>query len=135
MNIRFAGRIFFRAVGIGLVLASGVVAAHHSFRTEFDSNQPIEVTGTVTKVEWRNPHARFYVDVEQEDGQVVNWNFELASPNILFRRGWKKDELVPGDKVTVRAFQARNASYVANTDTVTRLSDDKKVLSMSSPRE
>ncbi len=135
MNIRFSVRLFFRAVGVAMGFASCVVAAHHSFRTQFDSNQPIEVTGTVTKVEWRNPHARFYVDVEQEDGQVVNWNFELASPNILFRRGWKKAELVPGDKVTVRAFRARNASYVANTDTVTRLSDDKKVLSMSSPRE
>jgi hypothetical protein len=117
------------------LLVSGMAFAHHSFRTEFDSEQPIEVTGTVTKVEWMNPHARFYVDVEQEDGTVVNWDFELASPNILYRRGWRKDSVVPGDEVNVKAFRARHAEYVANTDTLTRLSDGKQVLSMSSPRE
>ncbi len=116
------------AASIGLILAPNAVLAHHSFAAEFDPDQPIEVTGTVTKVEWTNPHARFYVDVEEENGEVVNWDFELGSPNTLFRRGWSRDTLKPGDVITVAAFRARNASYVANTSTVT-LSDGREVLS------
>ena len=121
-------------VTIGMFLMSNLTFAHHSFRTEFDSKQIIEVTGTVTKIEWTNPHARFYVDVVQENGEVINWDFELASPNILFRRGWKKNTLKPGDVVTVIGFRARKAPYVANTQTVTT-TDGRQVLSMSSPRE
>ncbi len=120
---------------VGLMLVSAQLFAHHSFRAEFDSEQPIEITGTVTKIEWTNPHARFYVDVEGDTGEVVNWDFELASPNSLFRRGWKRDSLKPGDVVTVSAFRARNSPYVANTRTVT-LSDGQRVFStLSSPPE
>ncbi len=119
----------------GLMLGSAPLFAHHSFRAEFDSEQPIEITGTVTKIEWTNPHARFYVDAEGDTGEVVNWDFELASPNSLFRRGWKRDSLKPGDVVTVSAFRARNSPYVANTRTVT-LSDGQRVFStLSSPPE
>ncbi len=119
----------------GLMLVSAPLFAHHSFRAEFDSEQPIEITGTVTEIEWTNPHARFYVDVEDDAGEVINWDFELASPNSLFRRGWKRDSLKPGDVVTVSAFRARNSPYVANTRTVT-LSDGQRVFStLSSPPE
>jgi DNA/RNA endonuclease YhcR with UshA esterase domain len=93
--------------------------AHHAFNAEFDRNKPITVTGTVTKVEWMNPHARFYVDVKQEDGKVVNWDFELGSPNILMRRGWSRFTLKEGDVVTVTGWAAKNASNVANSGTVT----------------
>ena len=120
---------------VGLIVVSAPLFAHHNFRAEFDSDQPIEVTGTVTAVEWTNPHARFYVKVEDDTGEAVNWDFELASPNILFRRGWKRDSLRPGDVVTVTALRARNSSHVANTSTVT-LSDGQRVFSfLSSPRE
>ena len=120
--------LFAGAAGLGLAMASTLALSHHSFRAEFDSNQPVEVTGTVTKVEWTNPHARFYVDVEQENGEVVNWDFELASPNSLFRRGWSRHSLNPGDVVTVKAVRARNAPHVANTTSVT-LSNGERVFS------
>ncbi len=107
-------------------------AAHHAFAAEFDRDRPVEVTGTVTRVEWTNPHARFYVDVEDEDGETVNWDFELTTPNILFRQGWSRNSLREGDVVTVKGFRARNAPYVANAGEV-MLSDGRTVFSGSGP--
>ena len=122
-------------VGAAFVLAPNALLAHHNFRSIFDTDQPVEVTGTVTEVRWTNPHARFYVDVVGEGGEVVTWNFELASPNSLFRRGWKRDSLKPGDIVTVTAFRARNVPNLANTSTVT-LSDGQQVFgTLTSPPE
>ena len=94
-------------------------AGPHAFAAEFDANLPLELTGTVTNVEWMNPHARFYIDVEDEDGNVVNWNFELSSPNMLMRRGWRRDSMNVGDVVTVTGFRAKNAPDVGNARTVT----------------
>ena len=79
--------------GIGLVAAAAPVVAHHSFAAEYDSSKPITLKGTVTRVEWTNPHARFYVDVKDEGGSVTNWNLELASPNVLARQGWTRNSL------------------------------------------
>ena len=76
--------------GIGLVAAAAPVVAHHSFAAEYDSTKPVTLKGTVTRVEWTNPHARFYVDVKDAKGVVTNWNFELASPNVLKRNGWTR---------------------------------------------
>ena len=84
------------AAGFGLLI-SVPVFAHHSFEAEYDSNKPINITGSVTKVEWMNPHARFYVEVKDEKGVVTNWNFELGSPNVLTRQGWRRDSLKVGD--------------------------------------
>lgn len=95
------------------------VAAHHSFSAEFSRDLPIEVTGTVTRVEWTNPHARFYIESKNSDGEIVEWDFELTTPNILVRRGWARDSLQPGDVVTVTGWRARNALYVANAGSVT----------------
>ena len=84
----------FAALGLGALLAQGTVSAHHSFAAEFDRNQKVTITGSVTKVEWENPHARFYVDSKDEgSGEIVNWDFELASPNGLMRRGWTRNSM------------------------------------------
>ena len=82
-----------------LLLTAGAASAHHSFAAEFDRDMPITVTGTVTKVEWANPHARFYIDAKDDAGKTVNWDFELASPNGLMRRGWNRNSMKIGDIV------------------------------------
>lgn len=117
-----------------LVTASASTAgfAHHAFSAEFSRDLPIEVTGTVTKIEWMNPHARFYVEAKEENGESVNWDFELASPNTLMRRGWQRDSLKEGDIVKVTGFRARNAEHVGNASSVT-LDDGRRVF--SSPQE
>jgi hypothetical protein len=106
---------------LGLVFASNAVQAlaHHSFSAEFDANQPLTVTGTVTRVEWMNPHTWFYVDVKDDSGATVSWGFELASPNLLMRNGWTRSAMKTGDVVTVEAFRAKNGSNNANARTVT----------------
>jgi hypothetical protein len=121
-------------LGAVLALASlGAIplAAHHSFAAEYDAKQPITISGTVTKLEWTNPHARFYVDVTDASGKTVNWNFELASPNVLTRSGWKRTSLKPGDKITVEGARAKDGSLMANARVVT-LADGKRVFAGSS---
>ncbi|HEU4617850.1 MAG TPA: DUF6152 family protein [Gammaproteobacteria bacterium] len=109
------------AAGAAL-LASALLApgafAHHSFAAEFDRNLPIDVTGTVSKVEWMNPHARFYVDATDASGNDVTWNFELTSPNVLMRQGWTRTSLKVGDKISVKGFRAKRADNVANASSV-----------------
>jgi Family of unknown function (DUF6152) len=100
-------------------LVPGLVLAHHSFSAEYSRDLPVEVTGIVSNVEWTNPHARFYVKVAGEGGEVVTWDFELTTPNILMRRGWKANSLKPGDTVTVTGWRARNGEHTANAGSVT----------------
>ena len=116
--------------GVALLAPAGVLA-HHSFAPEYDTKKPVSLKGTVTKVEWTNPHARFYLDVKDESGAVTNWNFELASPNVLTRNGWNRHTLNVGDTVTVEGAQAKDGSQMANARTVT-LADGKKVFAFSS---
>ena len=113
------------AAAVALLL-SAPVFAHHSFEAEYDSNKPINITGSVTKVEWMNPHAHFYVDVKDKKGVVMNWNFELGSPNALKRQGWLRDSLKVGDRVTVEGSQAKDGSRRAAACRVT-LADGRKV--------
>lgn len=115
----------------GAALASAAALAHHAFAAEFDRNQPINVTGTVTKLEWTNPHARLYVDAPGENGETVNWNLEMGTPNLLMREGWRRDSLKAGDVVTVTGWRARNHPHVGNVGTV-MLPDGKQVFAGSS---
>ena len=92
--------VFRNLVG-GLGLLAIPLAAHHSFQAEFDAAKAVTLTGVVTKLEWTNPHAHFYIDVKGPDGQVENWNLELASPNVLRRLGWSREIFKVGDTVTV----------------------------------
>lgn len=102
------------------------VAAHHTFIAQYDPDKSVTMTGTVTSVEWTNPHARFYLDVADDKGVVTSWNFELASPNVLRRYGWTGKSLQPGDHITVDASVARDGSHMANALSVT-LRDGRKV--------
>ena len=106
------------AVG-AVALAAASVSAHHSFAAEYNANDQVTLVGTITKVEWTNPHARFYIDVRDEKGEVTNWNFEMASPNVLARNGWKPNTLKIGDQVTVGGYLARSAPRMAIAGAIT----------------
>ena len=103
MKIRWA----VATIGAALVASAAPAFAHHSFAVQYDASKPVQVKGVVTKVEWTNPHARFYVDVKDEKGAVRNWNFEMASPNVLIRNGWKPNSMKPGDEITVKGYAQR----------------------------
>jgi hypothetical protein len=120
-----------RLLCLWLLGAALPAVAHHSFDAEYDGNKTIVLMGVVTKVEWMNPHARFYVDVKENDGSVTNWNLELGSPASLIRRGWTRKSLKAGDQITVKASLAKDGSKMANARSVT-LADGKSVFGASS---
>ena len=105
--------------------------AHHSFAAQYDRSKAVTLKGTVTKVEWMNPHIYFYIDVKEGDGTVANWAIEGGNPSGLYRRGWKKDSLKIGDVVTVDGWLAKNGSKLANMRTVV-LAEGKQVFGGSS---
>ena len=98
----------------GLLLAAMPTLAHHSFMAEYDESRLITLSGTVTKVYWKNPHVTFDLDVKDGSGKATNWELELGSPNALLRQGWKVDSLKQGARVAVTGFGARNGSHLAN---------------------
>ena len=115
----------------GLLLSTVPALAHHSFAAEYDSKKPIKVTGVVTKMEWMNPHARFYVDVKDADGKVTNWNFELGAIPVLLKAGWRKNSLKAGDQVTVEGLMAKDGTAIANARAVV-LADGRRIFGFSS---
>jgi DNA/RNA endonuclease YhcR with UshA esterase domain len=101
------------------VVMAVTVLAHHSAIAEYDLEKPVKVTGTVTKVEWSNPHIWFYVDVKNPDGSVTNWGFSGGAPGVLQRRGISRTAMKPGDVVKVEGFRAKDGSTNGSGNTVT----------------
>ena len=113
---------------LGVLCAAVPMGAHHSITGEYDANKTVTLQGTVTKIEWTNPHARMYIDVKQPDGTVVNWNLELLAVSALVRNGWTRTAVKIGDSVSIEGIQARSGASIANARVVT-LPDGKKVFS------
>ena len=123
--------VFASVAGFALLATAVPIAAHHSFAAEYDRTRTITVTGSVTKLEWTNPHARVYVLGADETGKTQEWDFELGPPNGLMRNGWRRDSLKAGHKVTVEGFRSKTSTVVANARSV-KLADGRQVLAGSS---
>jgi len=121
-------------VGVVALLAGVRLAAHHSFAAEFDESKPVKVTGTITKVEWQNPHIWFYVDVKNADGSVTNWAFSGGAPGQLMRRGITKEALKIGQEVIVDGFRAKDASNNGFGQKVT-YPDGRNVFTANAPNQ
>ena len=119
----------------GVLLVGAPGWAHHAFEAEYDRNRPVTMTGTVTLMEWMNPHIYFFIDVEDDSGNVTNWAVEGGAPNGLYRRGWRRDSLKPGDEVRVDGWLARDGSNSMNSSTVVRSSDNLRLFAGTSNRE
>ena len=126
-------RIYFGVLAIfGAAVAAAPAMAHHSFAAEYDSKKPVKVTGTVTKVDWMNPHVYFFMDVEDENGKVSQWGFEMGPPNLLQNAGWTRNTMKIGDVVVVDGTLAKDGSNQGNARTVTLASTGKRLGAASS---
>ena len=118
-------------LGAALLVAAAPAVAHHAFSAEFDATKPVRLRGTITKMEWINPHSWMHVDVSNDDGTVDSWMIEAGPPGALVRRGWKKDSVKPGTMVLVEGYQALDGGLRANGRDVT-LPDGTKLFAGSS---
>ena len=116
----------------GLLLNDLPALAHHSFSAVFDDKKPIKLTGTVTKLEWQNPHTWFYIDVKDDSGKATNWGMEMGSPNLLIRAGWNRNSLKLGDVVTIEGFRARDGSNNGNAQIVVLTNTGQRLFTASS---
>jgi hypothetical protein len=126
-------RIYFGVLAVlGAALAAAPAIAHHSFAAEYDSKKPVKITGTVTKVDWMNPHVYFFMDVEDDNGKVSQWGFEMGPPNLLQNAGWTRNTMKIGDVVVVEGTLAKDGSNQGNARTVTLASTGKRLGAASS---
>jgi hypothetical protein len=125
MRLSLAALLLFAA------LAAPRAVAHHSFAAEFDAKKPVELKGTLTELEWVNPHAWIHMEVKDESGKVTKWDCELGSPNLLMRSGWRRDSLKKGDVIIVNGSAAKDGSNLANAKTV-KLADGTRVFNAGS---
>jgi hypothetical protein len=111
-------RLSLAGVIVGMLLTAGPALAHHAFAAEFDANQPVALKGTLTKMEWTNPHGWIFVDVKGTDGKVVNWAIEAGSPNAMLRKGLRRTDFTIGSEVVISGFRAKNGTPSASGRTV-----------------
>lgn len=132
MRMRHVIGVVIAVVGICAMVGTAVpVTAHHAFAAEFDADSPVEFSGTVTKVEWINPHVWIHLDVTRDDGTMEGWAFEAGTPNVLFRRGFTRDSLLPGTDVRVDGYQAKDGTNRANGRDITFVDGTKLFLGSS----
>jgi hypothetical protein len=129
MKQRISGLV---VAGAMLLTAPAHMLAHHSFAAEYDAKKPITLKGTVTKVDWTNPHVYFYIDVEEENGKVSSWAFEMGPPNGLQHAGWTRNTMQIGDEVIVEGSLAKDGTKQGNARSVTMASTGKKLGGASS---
>jgi len=116
---------------LSLAVTTLSLSAHHAFAAEFDANKPLTLKGTVTKMEWVNPHVWLHMDVKMPDGKLENWAFEAGTPNVLFRRGFTRNSLAPGTVVVIDGYQAKDGTHRANGRDIT-FEDGRKLFMGSS---
>ena len=122
------GRFVSCAAILGVLLAAVPVFAHHSFAAEYDNQKVVKLTGSVTRVDWQNPHAYFYIDVKNTDtGRVENWAFEMGAPSVIARQGWTKTTLKIGDVIIVEGTRAKDGGTHGNARSVFMASTGKKL--------
>jgi len=122
----------FVLMGCSLAAAELPALAHHAFSAVFDDKKPLKLTGTVTKVEWQNPHTWFYMDVKDDTGKVANWGMEMGSPNLLIRSGWSRNSMKIGDVINVEGFRAKDGSNNGNAQVVTLTNTGRRLFAGSS---